>query len=78
MLCGYERVQCAVNIVPNAWLQRFRGRNEIMFRAISGQSNDVKEENVTEWTEKLQVLMNVQNTEDVFNCDGTALLQVFT
>ena len=44
-----------------------------MFRAISGESNDVKKETVTEWTEKLQVLINVQNTEDVFNYDGTAL-----
>ena len=37
----------------NVQLQRFRGRNESMFWTISGESNDVKGETVTEWTHKL-------------------------
>ena len=58
----------------NVWLQRFRGRNDIVFRTISEDKNDMKEETVTEWTE----LISGYNPEDVFNCDETALLQGFT
>ena len=57
----------------NGWLQRFRGRNDIVFRTISGESNDVREETVTEWTEKLHELIDGYNPEDVFNCDETGL-----
>ena len=45
-----------------------------MFRTISEDKNDMKEETVTEWTE----LISGYNPEDVFNCDETALLQGFT
>ena len=45
-----------------------------MFRIISGESNYLKEETVTDRTEKLQELINEYNPDDVFNCDETTLI----
>ena len=45
-----------------------------MFRIISGESNYLKEETVTDRIEKLQELINEYNPDDVFNCDETGLL----
>ena len=58
---------------PNGWLNAFRKRHEITFRAISGNEDNVNESTVLSWTSSVSALLAGYEKRDLFNCDETAL-----
>ena len=57
----------------NGWLEKFLKRNSIKFSTISGESADVSQEVVDEWTSGLSALTEGFDPKDVFNFDESAL-----
>ncbi|XP_014260374.1 tigger transposable element-derived protein 6 [Cimex lectularius] len=57
----------------NGWLQRFRTRHAIKFKAICGESGSVNEYTVEEWTSKIESIIEGYAPKDVFNADETGL-----
>ena len=57
----------------NGWLEAFRKRHEITFRAISGNEDNVNESTVLDWMSSVSALLAGYEKRDVFNCDETAL-----
>jgi hypothetical protein len=57
----------------NGWLERFRQRHDITFKAICGESADVNIEDVKIWKEKLLNILKHYAPKDVFNADETGL-----
>ena len=60
---------------PNpGWLERFKGRYNISFRVISGESNSAPQEAAKSWAGgKLQSVLADFNPNDIFNADETGL-----
>ncbi|XP_045467026.1 tigger transposable element-derived protein 6-like [Harmonia axyridis] len=57
----------------NVWLQKWRTRHNISFKAISGESADVNVENVNEFLQNLPSLLLGYKPEDIFNADESGL-----
>jgi hypothetical protein len=57
----------------NGWLQRFRQRNNIVFRQICGESADVDQCVVADWKERLPLLLAKHSAKNIFNMDETGL-----
>ncbi|CAF4555308.1 unnamed protein product, partial [Rotaria sp. Silwood2] len=57
----------------NGWLDRFRARYNIKFRAISGESAAVDPDAVDDWKSRLSSMLKDYNPGDVYNCDETGL-----
>ena len=57
----------------NDWLHRFRKRHNIKCSVLSGESADVKEEVVAEWSERLASKCEGFELKDIFNADDTGL-----
>ena len=57
----------------NGWLDRFRARYNIKFRAISGESETVDNDTVEDWESRLSTILKGCNSCDVYNCDETSL-----
>lgn len=57
----------------NGWLEKFRVRNNINFKILSGESASVNPETVSAWKEQLQILTEDYNLDDVYNADETGL-----
>jgi len=57
----------------NGWLDRFRTRHKIAFKAICGEAATVDSETVTEWTNKIASLIEGYDRKDIFNADETGL-----
>lgn len=57
----------------NGWLDRFRQRHAVMYRQISGESNDVDPAIVNNWPSKLIEIIEGYSARDIANADETAL-----
>ena len=57
----------------NGWLHRFQKRHNIKCSVLSGESADVKEEVVAEWSERLASKCEEFELKDIFNADETGL-----
>ena len=57
----------------NGWLERFRKRHDIKFRAICGESSSVNSETVSNWEEKLPSIIQGYSPENILNADETGL-----
>lgn len=57
----------------NGWLDRFRTRFNITFRAISGESRSVDENTIIDWRSRLGSIIEHYDPKNVFNRDETGL-----
>lgn len=57
----------------NGWLQKFRVRHAIQYRAICGESAAVDMVTVEEWKHRLPSIFNEYDPSDVYNADETGL-----
>lgn len=57
----------------NGWLERFRKRHGINFRAICGESSSVNMEIVENWQEKIPSIIDGYAPENILNADETGL-----
>ncbi|XP_049302022.1 tigger transposable element-derived protein 6-like [Bactrocera dorsalis] len=64
--------------VPNfkasdGWLDKWRLRNNVSFKCISGEAADVNQDDVEQFQTKLQTLLNGYKPEDIYNADESGL-----
>lgn len=57
----------------NGWLDRFRVRHNIVFRAVCGESADVNQGVVADWKTRVQQITSGYSERDIFNMDETGL-----
>ncbi|XP_039297132.1 tigger transposable element-derived protein 6-like [Nilaparvata lugens] len=57
----------------NGWLDRFKKRNEVPFKKVSGESGSVDDAVCAEWKKKLIDLTQGFNEDDIYNVDKTGL-----
>jgi len=57
----------------NGWLEAFRRRNNINFRALCGESANVDEEAADDWKRHLAAVVEGYAMEDQFSSDETAV-----
>ena len=57
----------------NEWLNRFRSRYSIKFRAISGEAATVDSDTVVDWKDRLPSITKDYKPRDIYNCDETGL-----
>jgi len=57
----------------SGWLEKFRKRHNISFKAVSGEAGSVDMDVVEDWQGKLGDLCKDYAPEDIFNCDETGL-----
>ena len=55
----------------NGWLDRFKSRNRIKAKFISGEAGDVRKETVDSWKERLPELLQGYAPENIWNMDET-------
>lgn len=60
-------------VCSEGWLNRFKDRHGIAFRAISGESGCVPNANVVEWKKDLHILIKDYEAKNIFNVDETGL-----
>jgi len=58
----------------SGWLEAFRRRNNINFRALHGESANVDKEAADDWKRHLAAVVEGYAIEDQFNADETAVL----
>ncbi|XP_036320191.1 tigger transposable element-derived protein 4-like [Rhagoletis pomonella] len=64
--------------VPNfnasdGWLNKWRLRNNVSFKCISGEGADVNQDDVEQFRTKLPTLLNGYKPEDIYNADESGL-----
>ncbi|XP_025407826.1 tigger transposable element-derived protein 6-like [Sipha flava] len=57
----------------NGWLEKFKKRHDIVWKQVSGEANDVNQETVVEWKQKISRLIAGYEAKDVYNADETGL-----
>jgi hypothetical protein len=57
----------------NGWLNKFCARNNIVFRAISGESACVNQNDVNDWISRLPDIISNNEPRNIFNADETGL-----
>ncbi|XP_025205101.1 tigger transposable element-derived protein 6-like [Metopolophium dirhodum] len=57
----------------NGWLEKFKKRHDIVWKQVSGEANDVNQETVEEWKQKISRLIAGYEAKDVYNADETGL-----
>lgn len=57
----------------NGWLEKFKKRHDIVWKQVSGEANDVNQETVVEWKQKISRLIAGYKAKDVYNADETGL-----
>ncbi|GBN87660.1 Tigger transposable element-derived protein 6 [Araneus ventricosus] len=58
----------------NGWLEKFKRRNGIMAKVISGENKDADDNDSGNWiTETLSKILKDYKPENIFNADETAL-----
>lgn len=59
----------------SGWLERFKGRHNIAFKKICGESKSVQEnsDEMNEWKNKLSNLLNDYSPDQIYNADETGL-----
>jgi len=55
------------------WLEKFKSRNNIVFRKLCGESASVSETVCDEWKKSLNTIIEGYDPKDLFNCDETGL-----
>ena len=55
----------------NGWLEKFRNRHVISFRTINGESASVDNSTIEEWKNRLSIVIDGFNPNDIFNADET-------
>ena len=65
---GYQKFSAS-----DGWLQKWRKRNNVSFKCISGEAADVNQETVDAFIEKLPSLLLGYQCEDVYNADESGL-----
>lgn len=58
----------------NGWLESFRVRNNIEFKSISGEANDVNADAVIDWKARLPDLCKDYTIDNIFNADETGIM----
>ncbi|CAF1116814.1 unnamed protein product [Rotaria magnacalcarata] len=53
----------------NGWLNRFRTKHNISFRAISGESVSVNITPVDDWIQRIPKIIDGYDSKDIFNCN---------
>ena len=66
-------VQTEIFSASNGWLEAFRLRNNINFRALCGESTNVDKEASDDWKRRLAAVVEGYAIEDQFNADETAV-----
>jgi len=57
----------------NGWLEKFKKRHDIVWKQVNGEANDVNQETVVEWKQKISRLIAGYEAKDVYNADETGL-----
>ncbi|XP_056649105.1 tigger transposable element-derived protein 4-like [Diorhabda sublineata] len=57
----------------NGWMEGFNKRNDIVFKAICGESNAVDVNKCSQWIEDLPLLLRNYSADDILNADETGL-----
>uniref|UniRef100_A0AC35TLE5 HTH CENPB-type domain-containing protein n=1 Tax=Rhabditophanes sp. KR3021 TaxID=114890 RepID=A0AC35TLE5_9BILA len=57
----------------DGWLECFKKRNNITFKIVSGDSNDVNMDVVLDYQQNLKNLFADYEDRNIFNCDETGL-----
>ena len=57
----------------NGWLEKFKNRHGIVFRALCGESASVDSTTVEEWKNRLPTLLHSYSMDNVYNADETGL-----
>lgn len=65
---GYNRFNASIG-----WLQKFRIRHNISFKAISGEAANVNLSDVKNFIEKVPLLIKDYQPKDIYNADETGL-----
>ena len=65
---GQSEFKCS-----DGWLDRFKARNNVTFRIVSGEANDAPQATIEDWQKKLPVILADYDPCDIFNADETAL-----
>ncbi|CAF1013162.1 unnamed protein product [Adineta ricciae] len=69
-----EKLDCSTDFkASNEWLDRFRIRYNIQFRAICGKARSVDLNTVDDWKDRLFSMIEHYNPMDIYNCDETGL-----
>ena len=55
----------------NGWLDRWKTRHNIKSRVISGESGEVRAETVESWFERLPLILEGYEAQDIWNTDET-------
>ena len=55
----------------NGWLDRFKTRNRINAKVISGEGSDVREDTIELWKERLPEILQGWELQDIWNMDET-------
>lgn len=63
-------IECSAS---NGWLESFRRRHNIVFKAQCGESGDVDGTVVEDWRDRLPELLGSYDAKDIFNMDETGL-----
>jgi hypothetical protein len=61
----------------NGWLEKFKNRHSVTFRALSGESAQVDPTTIEEWKRRLPTLLESYAENDVYNADETSLFFKF-
>ena len=57
----------------NGWLEKFKNRHAIVFRALCGESSSVDPVTVEEWKKRLPTLLASYSMDNIYNADETSL-----
>lgn len=57
----------------NGWLEKFKQRNDIVFRKVCGESASVDDNVCKDWKEELKTFLKDYEPKNIFNADETAL-----
>ncbi|XP_037930678.1 tigger transposable element-derived protein 6-like [Teleopsis dalmanni] len=55
------------------WLNRWRSKNNVAFKCISGESADVNQEDVKQFRGKLKSLLSKYKSQDIYNADESEI-----
>nr|XP_022914667.1 tigger transposable element-derived protein 6-like [Onthophagus taurus] len=68
-----EKLGVSTFKASDGWLQKWRLRNNVAFKCISGEAADVNEEGINEFMKKLPTFLLGYRPEDIFNADESGL-----
>lgn len=61
-------------LANNGWLERFKKRNEIVYKSVCGESSQVSQVMISEWlTDTLPSILQNYDPKNIFNADETGI-----